>query len=79
MVRFYRQLFAGRLGFDARRGFTTEPELFGVRLDDLAAEEAFWVYDHPPVYIYRKERTLSWPEFRARLCSPPQVPAGCAG
>jgi hypothetical protein len=79
MVRYYRQLFAGRLGFVRAARFATQPELFGVRLDDIGAEEAFWVYDHPPVLIYRKERTLSWPEFRARLCSPPAVPAGCAG
>ena len=79
MVRYYRQLFAGRLGFTRVAEFVSEPELFGVQLHDIDAEEAFWVYDHPPVYIYERGRELTWPEFRARLCSPPPAPSGCAG
>jgi hypothetical protein len=79
MVRYYRQLFAGRLGFVRVARFASEPELFGVQLHDIGAEEAFWVYDHPPVLVYRKEHALSWPEFRARLCSPPPAPPGCLG
>jgi hypothetical protein len=78
MVRYYRQLFAGRLGFVRVVRFRSEPELFGVVLHDVGAEEAFWVYDHPPVLVYRRERALSWSEFRARLCAPP-VPSGCSG
>jgi hypothetical protein len=77
MVRYYRQLFGGRLGFVRAARFVSEPELFGVQLHDVGAEEAFWVYDHPPVLIYRKAKTLSWAEFRARLCSPPPAPPGC--
>jgi hypothetical protein len=77
MARYYRQLFAGRLGFMRVAQFVSEPKLFGVQLHDVGAEEAFWVYDHPPVLIYRKQRTLSWAEFRSRLCSPPPVPPGC--
>jgi hypothetical protein len=78
MVRYYRQLFAGRLGFVRVVRFRSEPELFGVVLHDVGAEEASWVYDHPPVLVYRRERALSWSEFRARLCAPP-VPSGCSG
>jgi hypothetical protein len=77
MVRYYRQLFAGRLGFVRAARFGSEPELFGVQLHDIGAEEAFWVYDHPPVLVYRKEHALSWPEFRGRLCSPLPAPPGC--
>jgi hypothetical protein len=79
MVRYYRQLFAGRLGFTRVAHFESEPELFGVRLHDVGAEEAWWVYDHPPVLVYKRVRGLSWSEFRARLCSPPPTPPGCAG
>jgi dolichyl-phosphate-mannose-protein mannosyltransferase len=77
MTRFYRLLLAGRLGFSRVAEFTSEPELLGVQLHDLEAEEAFWVYDHPPVRIYRKVRPLGWDEFRHRLCEPPPHPPGC--
>jgi hypothetical protein len=77
MVRFYRQLFAGNLGFERAAGFRSEPELFGVRLHDIDAEEAFWVYDHAPVAIFRKIRSLSWARFRTELCEPAPPPAAC--
>jgi hypothetical protein len=76
MVRFYRQLFAGRLGFDEVKSFKSEPSLLGVTLDDLSAEEAFWVYDHPPVRLFRHQRKLSFDEFRSALCAPP-APSAC--
>ena len=79
MPRFYRALFDGRLGFVRVARFTTEPQLFRVQLHDVGAEEAFWVYDHPPVQIYKRYRPLSWRQFRARLCSPSPAPAACAG
>ncbi|HEY8409388.1 MAG TPA: phospholipid carrier-dependent glycosyltransferase [Gaiellaceae bacterium] len=76
MVRYYRQLFAGRLGYTLAASFTSEPRLFGVRLDDVGAEEAFSVYDHPPVKIYVNRGHLTFADFRARLCTPP-APAAC--
>ena len=42
MSRYYRQLFAGRLGFTEIAHFAVEPGLFGVQLHDVGAEEAFW-------------------------------------
>jgi hypothetical protein len=76
MVRFYRRLLAGELGFTRVAELTSEPELLGVRIHDLGAEEAFWVYDHPPVQIYRRTQPLRWGEFRRLLCEPPSPP-GC--
>jgi hypothetical protein len=77
MVRFYDNLFAGRLGFEEVASFRAGPRLAGVELDDLEAEEAFWVYDHPPVRIFRHVRPLTFDEFRDVLCAPP-VPAACS-
>ena len=70
------RLFDNRLGFSPAARFTVYPQLFGVTLHDLGAEEAFLVYDHPPVMIFRHVRRLSWNDFRAQLCGPPR-PAAC--
>ena len=77
MVRFYRDLFAGRLGFKRTASFKSEPRLLGVHLDDSSAEEAFWVYDHPPVMIFRRTGPISWAEFHGWLCRP-AIPSVCA-
>ena len=74
MARFYDELFAGRLGFVRAASFTSYPSLFGLQLDDLRAEEAFWVYDHPPVRVYRRVAPLQWDEFKATLCPEPVSP-----
>lgn len=75
-VRYYHDLYSGRLGFVAVKSYTSPPRLFGIRLDDRGAEEAFWVYDHPPVTIFRHTRDLSFAEFRRKLCAPP-APSVC--
>jgi Dolichyl-phosphate-mannose-protein mannosyltransferase len=77
MSRFYDRLAAGELGFRKAAQFTSYPRLLGVELDDLDGEEAFWVYDHPPVILYRRDRSLSWPEFQAALCRGAPRPPGC--
>jgi hypothetical protein len=77
MVRFYRDLFAGRLGYKRAATFRSEPHLLGVHLDDLSAEEAFWVYDHPPVMIFRRTGPISLSEFQRQLCRP-AIPLVCA-
>jgi hypothetical protein len=68
MTRFYEELFAGRLGFVRAREFTSYPQLFGVELKDGGAEEAFSVYDHPRVVVFRRIRPITWRGFRAALC-----------
>jgi hypothetical protein len=76
MVRFYRQLFADRLGFERVASFDVKPRLLGYDLDDLGAEEAFWVYDHPPVMIFRRTRGFSPARLKSVLCTP-AIPGIC--
>jgi len=73
MARFYQELFAGKLGFRKVATFESEPQLLGIKLHDLSAEEAFWVYDHPPVMIYRRTGPLDLRRFRATLCPRPNA------
>ena len=68
-----RDLFAGRLGFRLMRGFEVSPSLFGVPIDDDAAEMTFALFDHPDVFVF--ERTAA-----AGSSPPPAVPGrGAAG
>lgn len=58
MSRYYGLLESGKLGFEMVYEGTSYPRLFGREINDSAAEESFWVYDHPPVRIYRKTGAL---------------------
>ena len=53
-TEYYQLLFEGKLGFELAGHFTSFPTIFGIQFDDTWAEEAFSVYDHPEVRIYRK-------------------------
>lgn len=53
-VRYYEKLFDGSLGFAPAATFTSFPGALGLSISDHAAEEAFTVYDHPRVRIFRK-------------------------
>ena len=46
--------FKGRLGFELVKVFQSDPRLGPLQLNDQFAEEAFTVYDHPKVFIFRK-------------------------
>lgn len=70
-TRYYRLLEEGRLGFDLAATFTSRPSLFGVDLPDDGAEEAFSVYDHPRVRIYRKSADYDREKVRALLGAVP--------
>jgi len=56
--QFYRQLFAGQLGFKKVAEFTSYPQLLGIKIPDWWAEEAFTVYDHPRVIIFENQASL---------------------
>ncbi len=59
VVRYYQALFDGRLGFERVAEFTSYPHLLFVPLPDQAAEEAWTVYDHPRVQLFRKTPAFS--------------------
>ena len=52
--QYYRDLLAGRLGFQLQRTFKVYPSLFGRDLVDDRAELTFRLFDHPRVYIFRR-------------------------
>ena len=46
--------FEGALGFDLVKVFQSNPSLGAFSINDQASEEAFTVYDHPKVFIFKK-------------------------
>lgn len=76
MSRFYDRLRDGELGFVKVAQFESPPRLLGLELADLDAEEPFWVYDHPPVVVFRRSASFDWEQFRNRLCAEGPLP-GC--
>ncbi len=56
-TRYYQALASGTLGFTRAAEFTSYPQLGSLRIPDQSAEEAFSVYDHPRVQIFRKDAT----------------------
>jgi dolichyl-phosphate-mannose-protein mannosyltransferase len=50
----YRDLLAGRLGFQLQRTFKVYPSLFGREINDDRAELTFRLFDHPRIYIFRR-------------------------
>ena len=52
--RYYELLFGEALGFRLEQVFTSYPALAGLEIRDDDAEEAFTVYDHPKVLVFRK-------------------------
>jgi hypothetical protein len=63
-ARYYRALLSGELGFALAADVASYPTLGGIALPDGWAEEAFTVYDHPRVRVFRK--TAGWDPAAAR-------------
>ncbi len=53
-ISYYEGLYDGTLGFDKVAEFTRPLRFLGFPISTRSAEEAFSVYDHPPVTIYKK-------------------------
>ena len=59
ITNYYYHLFEGNLGFELVADIHSYPTLFGIPLNDQGAEEAFSVYDHPRVLIFKKTADYS--------------------
>lgn len=46
--------YQGNLGFELVETFQSNPNLAGFEINDQPSEEAFTVYDHPKVFIFKK-------------------------
>lgn len=66
-LRYYQALFDGSLGFELVTEARSQPSLFGIQIDDSGADEAFWVYDHPPVLVFRRTEAFTTERARALL------------
>lgn len=53
--RFYRDLFAERLGFRLVKSFKVYPSLFGKTINDDGAELTFRLFDHPRVFVFMRQ------------------------
>jgi YYY domain-containing protein len=61
-------MFQGRLGFELIQVFENAPRLGSWKINDQFSEEAFTVYDHPKVFIFKKTETYN-PELVAEIFS----------
>jgi YYY domain-containing protein len=57
----------GRLGFDLVAVFETFPKLGPIEINDQYAEEAFTFYDHPKVFIFKKNANFNADQVRSTL------------
>ena len=51
--------YQGKLGFELIETFQSNPSLGFVEINDQPAEEAYTVYDHPKVFIFKKSADFS--------------------
>lgn len=53
-IRAQPGMYQGNLGFELIKVFQSDPSIGPLRINDQWAEEAFTVYDHPKVLIFKK-------------------------
>jgi hypothetical protein len=53
--QYYRDLFGGRLGFRLQKTFKVYPSIFGWTINDDRAELTFRLFDHPRIFIFRRQ------------------------
>lgn len=52
--QFYRDLFSGRSGFQLIKTFKTYPALGGYTINDDGAELTFRLFDHPRIWVFKR-------------------------
>ncbi len=72
---YYHLLFSGALGFRPAASFQRRLGLGRLSVSDLAAEESLSVYDHPPVWIFRKTAAYT-PGLARALLERVELPRG---
>ena len=60
-------MYKGELGFDLIEVFQSEPNIGNFQINTQFAEEAFTVYDHPKVLIFRKSSEYNPDAVRSQL------------
>lgn len=65
-IAYYHSLFSGELGFELIADFTSRPNLGPISFNDDTGEEAWTVYDHPRVFVFKKTEAYS-PEAAAAI------------
>ncbi|UCH58908.1 MAG: glycosyltransferase family 39 protein [Anaerolineales bacterium] len=60
-------MFSGELGFELVKVFQSDPTIGALSINDQPSEEAFTVYDHPKVFIFRKSPEYDPARVRAIL------------
>jgi len=70
---YYHALFSGALGFRPAASFQRRLGVGSLSLSDLSAEESLSVYDHPPVWIFRKTSAYT-PELARALLERVELP-----
>ncbi len=60
-------MYTGELGFELVQVFQSEPTIGNITINTQYAEEAFTVYDHPKVFIFKKTDSFNMETVRSIL------------